>query len=98
MTVIIVRKRYVVVDDRNRIFCGLARHYNFKPMDDIGDTAIKTYLSEKKAKSSFLNSWCDSEEDDFETGKYRVVEVLESIKELKEGLANDKRRKDYRSI
>jgi len=85
MNVIIVRKRYVVVDDRNRIFCGLARHYNFKPIDDVGDTAIKTYLSEKKAKSSFLSSWWDSKEEDFETGKYRVVEVIESIEELKEG-------------
>lgn len=75
----IQRKRYVIVSDDNKIFCGLARHYQFKDLDNIGDTAIKTYLSEQKAKSSFLTSWMFSKVEDFETGKYRVVEITESI-------------------
>lgn len=75
----IKRKRYVIVSDDNKIFCGLARNYQLKPIDDIGDTAIKTYLSERKAKSSFLSSWWNSSEEDFETGKYKVIEVTESI-------------------
>ena len=81
MALVISRKRYVVVNDNDEIFCGLARAYCFKPIDDIGDTALKTYLSENKAKSSFLSSWQYSEPEDFETGKYRVVEVVESLKE-----------------
>lgn len=79
MNIQIVRKRYVIVRDDNKIFCGLAKDYQFKPINDIGDTAIKTYLSEKKAKSSFLNSWRNSSEKDFDTGKYKVVEVEERI-------------------
>lgn len=76
----IKRKRYVVVTNDNRIFCGLARNYELKPIDSIGNTAIKTYLSANKAKSSFLSSWYGSSEEDFNEGKFRVVEVIESIK------------------
>lgn len=79
MNIQIVRTRYVIVRDDNSIFCGLARDYQFKPINDIGDTAIKTYLSEKKAKASFLRSWSNSSERDFDTGKYKVVEVEERI-------------------
>ena len=77
----IKRKRYIIVSDDNKIFCGLARNYQMKPIDDIGNTSIKTYLSEQKAKSSFLSSWMFSKEEDFENGKYRVIEVTESIVE-----------------
>ena len=53
----IERIRYVVVTkDESQIFCGLARSFQFKEINNIGDTAIKTYLSEKKAKSSFLHA------------------------------------------
>lgn len=82
----ITRIRYVVMtSDRKKIFCGLARHYQLKDIEDIGDTSIKTYLSEKKAKSSFLSSWYDSKEEDFlDGGKYIVVKVIESITEIEE--------------
>lgn len=54
----IERKRWVIMrNNRTEIFCGLARHYEFKPVDNIGNTAIKTYLSENKALSSFESSW-----------------------------------------
>lgn len=78
----ISRTRYVIVRDDDSIFCGLSRNYQFKKIDDIGDTSIKTYLSAKKAKSSFLQSWNHSSEEDFETGRYKVVEVIESIIEV----------------
>lgn len=80
----ITRIRYVVVTaDEKKIFCGLARHYEFKDIDNIGNTAIKTYLSENKAKSSFLDSWWDSKESDFEpNGKYKVVKVIEQIQKI----------------
>lgn len=79
MEISIKRTRYVVVNDKGEIFCGLAKHYQFKPIDNIGNTAIKTYLSETKAKSSFLDSWRNSKKEDFETGKFVVVPVVESI-------------------
>ena len=79
----IKRIRYVVINNHNEIFCGLARNYTFKPIDNIGDTAIKTYLSEKKAKSSFLSSWYAKEED-FNNGTFRVVKVTEAITESEE--------------
>lgn len=80
----IERKRYVILTaDKKEIFCGLAKHYQFKNIEDIGDTAIKTYLSEKKAKSSFLSSWWNVKENDFEEGgRFIVVPVIEKIEEI----------------
>lgn len=75
----ISRERYVVMDRDGRIFCGLARAYEFKPINDIGNTAFKTYVSEQKAKSSFLNSWYGSKEEDFEKGTYKILRVVESL-------------------
>lgn len=85
MNIVIARKRYVVVNDKNEIFCGLARNYHFVPINDIKDAPLKTYLSEKKAISSFLSSWHRSKPEDFESGKYSVVAVIESIIEADEG-------------
>jgi len=74
----ICRVRYIVVrNNRTEIFCGLARHYQFKPIDDIGDTAIKTYLSEKKAKSSFISSWFNAENENYEI--LPVEEIIRTI-------------------
>ena len=75
----ISRERYVVMDSYGRIFCGLARTYEFKLINDIGNTAFKTYVSEKKAKSSFINSWYGSKEEDFENGTYKILRVVESL-------------------
>lgn len=77
--VMLKRARYIVMRNDGAVFCGLARSYQFKLMDDLGDTAIKTYLSDKKAKSSFLSSWYDAEPEDFDTGKYRVMKVYEVL-------------------
>ena len=86
MAVIIKRKRYVVVNDKSEIFCGLAKHYVFKPIDNIGDTSIKTYHSANKAIASFVYSWRDAQRSDFEKGKYRVVEVIEGLTEVDKGV------------
>ena len=67
---LIERKRYVVMrNNRTEIWCGLARHFYFKSVSEIGDSPIKTYLSSSKAKSS-----CSSWNKDFE-----VVEVVETL-------------------
>lgn len=72
------RKRWVILRNGGKeIFCGLARNYQFKAIQDIGDTAIKTYLSRNKAIASFEASW-DSFDDDF----YKAVEVVETIETL----------------
>lgn len=73
----ISRKRWVIVRDDGYMFCGLARKYEFKPIDNIGNTAIKTYLSRNKAIASFERSWNDYYDDN----RYRAVEVDESIVE-----------------
>ena len=75
------RVRYVVVRDDDKIFCGLARNFTFKSINDLGDTAIKTYLSENKAKAALLRSW-NADESDFTNGRYRVAKVNESIVEI----------------
>lgn len=73
----ITRKRWVIIKD-DKIFCGLAQNYRFKPIDNIGDTAIKTYTSKKKAESSFESSWSDGEEL-LKTGQAKAIEVVESL-------------------
>ena len=78
----IERERWVIVKG-NEIFCGLARHYQFKPINDIGNTAIKTYLSKNKAESSFISSWWGGKEL-LESGEARAVKVVESLTSLEE--------------
>lgn len=74
----ISRKRYVIMrNNRKEIFCGLARNYKFKPVEDIGDAPIKTYLSAKKAISSFESSWW---QPDFEVEAVEVEETVEIVK------------------
>ena len=44
----IERKRYVVMrKNRTEIWCGLARQFHFKKIDEIGESAIKTYRTKK---------------------------------------------------
>jgi hypothetical protein len=57
------------------IFCGLARNYHFKPINEIENSAIKTYLSRNKAISAFNSSW----HEDYDDNYYKAVEVAESI-------------------
>lgn len=73
----IERERWVIVKD-DKIFCGLARNYQFKPINDIGNTAIKTYLSKTKAESSFSNSWYYGKEL-LDAGMAKAVKVIESL-------------------
>lgn len=75
----IERERWVIIKG-NEIFCGLARNFQFKPIDNISNTAIKTYLSKNKTESSFLSSWRDSKEL-LESGDVKVIESLISVEE-----------------
>ena len=80
----IKRIRYVIVRTEDEaVFCGLAKKYQFKTLDEIGDTEIKTYMSETKAKASFLNSWWNSKKEDFENGTYKVVKVFQILEKAK---------------
>ena len=73
----IERGRWVIMrNNRTEIFCGLARNYKFKPINDIGNTAIKTYRSKNTALSSFESSW---HRPDFEVEAVRIKEVYESV-------------------
>lgn len=66
----IQRKRYVVMrNNRTEIWCGLAKHFSFRPVEEIKDVAVKTYRSENQAMSG-----CSSWDRDFE-----VVPVIETI-------------------
>ena len=67
----IERKRYVVMrNNRAEIWCGLSKNFYFKSINEVGETAIKTYRTENQAKSG-----CSSWDRNFE-----VVPVIESIK------------------
>lgn len=74
----IQRYRWVIVRDRKEIFCGLAQGYQFKAIDDVSGTAIKTYSSEKMARVGFLRSWHDAQEL-IDAGRVEFVEVIESL-------------------
>lgn len=78
----ITRERWIIVRQNEpiEIFCGLARNYKFKPINEIGDTAIKTYLSKSKAESSFVSSWTGGY-DLLVQGRARAVKVTEFITE-----------------
>lgn len=70
------RKRWIVVrEDTGEVFCGLAKHFQFKPISDIGDTAIKTYRSEAQALAGFANSWHGA------NFSVRAVPVMETLTE-----------------
>lgn len=70
------RERWVITRNDTEVFCGLARHYQFKPISDIGDTAVKTYLSESKAIAAFNSSWAY---ESYDGVKFKAVKVTESI-------------------
>lgn len=71
----IERDRWVIMrNNRKEIFCGLSSNYKFKPIDNIGNTAIKTYKSENIALRSFANSWY---RPDFEVEAVKIKEVFE---------------------
>lgn len=71
----IQRKRWVIIRDENEIFCGLARQFTFKPIDNIGDTSIKTYSSKAKAEAGFRNSHCRG----ILEKNWKAIEVTETI-------------------
>lgn len=73
----IQRKRWVIMrKNRTEIFCGLARNYTFKRVDEIGNTAVKTYLSQNKALAAFDNSWY---RPGFDVEAVEITETFESI-------------------
>lgn len=75
----IQRKRWVIIRNENEIFCGLARHFTFKPIDNIGETSIKTYLSKAKAEAGFRRSWLLPDREN-----WKAVEVTETIESEEE--------------
>lgn len=67
---VIRRKRYIVMrENRTQVWCGLAKHFEFRDLTKIKDVAIKTYRSEEQARAS-----CSSYDRDFE-----IVPVIETI-------------------
>lgn len=73
---LIERTRWIIRrKDTGAIMCGLARQFQFKTIEEIGDTAIKTYRSEKQALSAFNSSWSHV---DFEIEAVKVIENLET--------------------
>ena len=74
----IERTRWVLTckdrEGHTKIFCGLARNYHLTRIDELGDTAVKTYLSKSKALSAFKSSYGDPEKWGVE-----AVEIKETI-------------------
>lgn len=67
---IITRKRFVVMrNSRSEVWCGLSKHFYFKPISEVKDTSIKTYRSQAQAEAG-----CSSWDRNFE-----VVPATETI-------------------
>ena len=72
-----VRERWVVFrESDNKIFCGSARNYQWKDLNDIGNTNICTYMSEKKALAAVCASYGYGED---QVRAERVNEMLVSF-------------------
>lgn len=70
----IERTRYIIrrkSDDA--IMCGLSRCFQFKKESELGNTAIKTYVSEKKALLAVWSSYRYTENDVY------IEKVIETI-------------------
>lgn len=53
----IKRERFCIMRrNRTEIWCGLSKQFYFKPIGEIGDTAIKTYRTKAQAESG-CSSW-----------------------------------------
>jgi hypothetical protein len=72
----VVRKRWVIIKNGEEIFCGISRKYHFRPLADVGNACIKTYMSKNQAISSFERSNIGCTYDDV---VYRAVEIVELI-------------------
>lgn len=73
----IERERWIIMKNkRTEIFCGLAGNFQFRPINNVRNTAIKTYRSKSTALSSFENSWHDP---DFEVEAVKIREIYESV-------------------
>ena len=66
----ITRKRFVIMrNNRSEVWCGLSKHFYFKPISEIKDTSVKTYCSQAQAEAG-----CSSWDRNFE-----VVPAMETI-------------------
>ena len=75
------RERYVIVRKSDGyILCRLDKMYDFKDPDNIGNTAIKTYVSETVAKSGLYKSFHVSSE--IFDNDYELKKVIETIEEV----------------
>ena len=59
-------------NNRREIWCGLSKDFRFEKVDNIKDTAIKTYRTENQAISG-----CSAWDRDFEVVK--VEEIIKTI-------------------
>lgn len=85
MEINISRERWVVIRNNDEILCGIAGNFHFNPLEDVKNTAIKTYLSENKAMASFISSWTDAKEL-IDNGFIRFTKVNESIRSSYENI------------
>ena len=79
MKINISRERWVIIKNENMILCGLSRGFHFNELGNIKNTAIKTYLSENKARASFISSWHNAEEL-IESGAVKFIKVIENLR------------------
>ena len=73
----LIRERWVVFrESDNKIFCGSARAYEWRDIEDIGNARIVTYMSEKKALSAAAVSYGYTKE---QIRAERIQEILVSF-------------------
>lgn len=79
-----VRVRWTIVKNNNEILCGYTGNIQFKPIDKVGNSTIKTYLSEKTAINRFNQVFgrlgnSMKYREVYDGVKYKAVKVIEQI-------------------
>lgn len=68
------RERWAVIRlSDGKVFCGKARNYYWKSLEDIGNTSICTYMSEAKALASVKASY------GYPAEWVRAIKVVETL-------------------
>lgn len=72
----IKRERFIItsyIDGELMIWCGLARNYYFKPINNIGASEIKTYRSEKQAHNVIEQYFPLFDKNDYEVRRITMT-------------------------
>lgn len=78
MSIMLTQRERWIIRRKNdgKILCGLARNFQFKALEELKSTAIKSYRSKAQALAAFDASWWNP---NFEVEAVKVRETIEIV-------------------